>query len=150
MHTVSKAQKVFGVKALNAALIVALLGCFSVWATEAQAQDEEVRELIAEAERAAQRGPYAADGTFEGTARGYGGPITMQVRIDNGYIDDVRIVDASLEDDAWLDMCLGLPENIVKAQSSSLDVISGATFTSAGILNATTEALQQSLEEGAQ
>ena len=37
----------------------------------------------------------------------------------------------------------------VEAQTTSIDVVSGATFTSSGILNGTTEALRQALEGGA-
>ena len=142
--------KFFGAKAFNLAVIVVALVVFTTWAAKANAHDEMVEQQIAEAERAASRGPYVTDGTFEGAAQGYGGLVKMRVVIDNGYIDAVEIVDASLEDEAWLDMCVGLPSQIVKAQSTSIDVVSGATYTSAGILNGTTEALQKSMAgEGA-
>ena len=131
-------------KTVNLALVVAVLVGFSVWASEAYARDEAVAEQIAEAERAASRGPYATDGVFSGSAQGYGGPVQMQAVIENGYITTVEILDASHEDQAWLDMCLGLPDQIVKAQTTDIDIVSGATYTSAGILNATTEALQKS------
>ena len=137
--------KYFITKAINLLAVVAILVYFSGWAAEMTAHDEAVAEQIAEAERAASRGPYTADGTFEGSAKGFGGQVKMQVVIDNGYIDSVEIVDASKEDDAWLDMCLGLPAKIVKEQSTNIDVVSGATYTSSGILNGTTEALEKSL-----
>ena len=140
--------KVFGVKAVNLALVVALLAFFSAWAAKAQAHDEEVSQQIAAAERAASRGPYAHDGVFEGAAQGYGGIVKMQVEIVNGYIERVDILDASSEDAAWLDMALVLPDRIVKAQSSDIDIVSGATYTSVGILNATTDALRQSYSGG--
>ena len=142
--------KYFAAKAVNLAAVIVALVMFSGWAAQANAHDEMVEQQIAEAERAANRGPFATDGTFEGSAQGYGGPVKMQVVIDNGYIDSVTIVDASQEDDAWLDMCVNLPAQIVKAQTTSIDVVSGATYTSAGILNGTTEALQKSMAgEGA-
>ena len=142
--------KFFGAKAFNLAVIVVALVVFTTWAAKANAHDEMVEQQIAEAERAASRGPYVTDGTFEGAAQGYGGLVKMRVVIEGGYIDAVEIVDASLEDEAWLDMCVGLPSQIVKAQSTSIDVVSGATYTSAGILNGTTEALQKSMAgEGA-
>lgn len=138
----------FGMKAVNLALIVSLLVFFSTWAAKAQAHDEEVAQQIAAAERAASRGPYAVDGVFEGSAQGYGGLVHMQVEIVNGYIDRVDILDASSEDAAWLEMAIVLPERIVNAQSTEIDIISGATYTSVGILNATNEALRQSFERG--
>jgi len=136
----------FFAKAANLALVVVVLVAFSTWAFKANAHDEQVAEQIAEAERAANRGPYATDGTFTGSAKGFGGQVKMQVTIENGYIEDVTILDASKEDDAWLDMCVGLPAQIVEAQSTDIDVVSGATYTSSGSLNGTTEALKRAVE----
>lgn len=133
-------------KGANVLAIVAVLVAFSSFAEAAAAHDEEVEAQILEAERAASRGPYAADGVFTGSAQGYGGPVAMRVTIDNGYIDRVEIADAGMEDDAWLEMCLGLPSEIEKAQSTNVDTVSGATFTSSGILNGTAAALQKSLD----
>lgn len=137
--------RIFAAKALNVALVVALLAFFNTWAAKAVAHDEAVAEQIAAAERAANRGPYATDGTFTGSAQGYGGQVKMQVVVADGYIDGVEILDASHEDKAWLDMAIVLPERIVKAQTTDIDVVSGATYTSVGILNGATEALQKSM-----
>lgn len=137
--------KYFAAKAINLVVVVAALLMFSMWAAQANAHDEMVEQQIAEAERAASRGPYTTDGAFEGSAKGYGGQVKMRVIIDNGYIDKVEIVDASSEDEAWLDMCADLPAKIVKEQTTSIDVVSGATYTSAGMLNGVTEALQKSM-----
>ena len=145
MQNVYDRLRYFAAKAVNLVIIVAALTLFNTWAIKANAHDELVEQQIAEAERAASRGAYATDGEFEGSAQGYGGPVKMKVVIDNGYIDAVEIVDASKEDEAWLDMCLGLPAQIVKVQTTNIDVVSGATYTSAGILNGTTEALQKSM-----
>ena len=150
METKKRAYSYFATKAINLVLVVAVFAVFSGWASEASAHDEQVAEQIAAAERAAQRGPYAQDGVFEGTAQGFGGPVTMRVTIDNGYIDTVEIADASKEDDAWLDMAKVLPDRIVKEQSTQIDVVSGATYTSSGILNGTTNALKKAAGGGAQ
>lgn len=140
-----KTQKYFYAKALNLACAVALLAMFSAWAAEAFAHDAAVEEQIIAAERAASRGAYPTDGVFEGAAQGFGGLVTMRVTIDNGYIDSVEMADVSSEDGPWVEMCLSLPDAIVKAQSANVDTVSGATYTSAGILNGTTEALRKSL-----
>ena len=136
----------FAAKAFNLVVVVVALVMFSSWAAHANAHDEMVEQQIAEAERAASRGPYTNDGSFVGEAQGYGGLVKMQVIIGNGYIESVEILDASSEDEAWLDMCVGLPSKIVKAQTTAIDVVSGATYTSAGILNGTTQALQKAME----
>ena len=145
MQSFHERYRYFLAKVFNLVLVLAVLAAFSAWAAKANAHDEEVAEQIAAAERAANRGPYGHDGTFTGSARGFGGQVNMQVTIENGYIESVEIVDASKEDDAWLEMCAGLPDQIVKAQSTDIDVVSGATYTSSGILNGTTEALRQAV-----
>lgn len=135
-------------KTLSAIAIIAMLMAYNAWATDAARSDAEAREQIAEATRASATGPYAADGVFTGSAEGYGGTVTMQVTIENGWIAACEILDASHEDQAWLDMAIVLPERIVEAQTPNIDVVSGATFTSTGILNGVTEALQQSMAGG--
>lgn len=136
-------------KVINLVAVVALLLAFSTWATEAQAHDAAVEEQMIAAERAAHRGPYAVDGVFSGAAEGFGGLVEMQATIEDGYITSVDILDASHEDDAWLDMAIVLLDQIEKEQTTNLDVVSGATYTSAGILNGTAEALRQAMGEGA-
>lgn len=135
----------FGIRALNLIAIVAALCTYNVWAIKASVHDATVRAQIAQVEQAALRGPYATDGTFEGTAQGYRGPITMRVTVDSGHISDVAIVEAPQEDNAYLAMCAGLPAKVVEAQATTIDVVSGATYTSRGILAATAEALKASM-----
>lgn len=136
-------------KVVNLAAVLAVLFAFSAWATEAQAHDAAVEEQIIAAERAAHRGPYPTDGVFSGAAEGFGGLVEMQATIEDGYITSVDILDASHEGDAWLDMAIVLLDQIEKEQTTNLDVVSGATYTSAGILNGTAEALRQSMEGAA-
>lgn len=128
--------------------VVIILAAYALWAAEAAEADARVREQIAEARAAASRGPYAADGVFEGSAEGYGGEVVMQVTIGNGWITEVAILDASHEDEPWLEMVVGLPDRIIEAQTPNVDVVSGATFTSVGMLNGVTEALIKSMEQG--
>ncbi|MBE6471551.1 MAG: FMN-binding protein [Coriobacteriaceae bacterium] len=145
MQVLFERFRIFASKALNVVLVAVVLLFFNSWATKAVAHDEAVAEQIAAAERAANRGPYATDGTFTGSAQGYGGQVAMQVVVKDGYIESVEILDASHEDQAWLDMAVVLPDRIVQAQTTAIDVVSGATYTSVGILNGATEALQKSM-----
>lgn len=136
-------------KAVNLVAMVAIIVGFSAWADEAQAHDAQVEEQILAAERAAMRGPYANDGVFTGSAEGFGGTVEMQVTVDGGYITSVDILDASNEDDAWLDMAVVLLDRIKQSQTTDIDVVSGATYTSAGILNGCAEALRKSMGDAA-
>ncbi len=130
-------------KFVNLAIVIAAVTGFSAWAADRNAADAAVQEQIEAAEHAANRGPYANDGTWEGSAKGYGGTVTMSVTIKDGYIDSVDIVDVSHEDEAWLKMCQDIPAAIKKAQSPQVDTISSATFTSTGMINAVKKAIQK-------
>ena len=134
----------FAIKAVNVGIVVGLVVWFSTWAAQTQEADAAVQKQIQEAERAANRGPYVTDGAFLGTAQGYGGPVTVRVTIENGYIDSLEIVSAENEDAPYLDQTRRLLTDVVNANTSAVDTVSGATFTSAGILNGATEALQKS------
>ena len=134
----------FITKTANAAVVGALIVGFSLWAADANAADAMVQKQIQEAERAANRGPYATDGVFTGTAQGYGGPVTMQVTVKGGYIDDVRVVDAPNEDGPYLEQAVKLIDDMLVKQTPNVDTVSGATFSSAGIINGAVQALETS------
>lgn len=148
MSNVIARNKNFIFKSVNAAALVALVAGFSSWATVVAANEAAVQQQIQEAERASSRGPYAADGTFSGSAQGYGGQVTSQVEIENGYIKSVAIVDASNETPAYFSQAQRLTSDIEAAQSTNVDVVSGATFSSAGIINGVNEALAASNAAG--
>lgn len=93
-----------------------------------------------------EKGNYK-DGTYTGSARGYGGTVTMSVTIKDGMISSVNVVSAANEDAAYWNATLGLIDNILAAQSAEIDGVSGATFSSNGLLNAVKEALKQASKE---
>ena len=134
----------FILKAVNVCAIGAIVVGFNSWATQTQAAEAQAKEQAQQEARSGERGPYAADGTFTGTAQGYGGPITSQVTIENGYIAKVEIVDHAGETPAYYAQAERLTQDIVDAQTTTVDTVSGATFSSAGILNSTTQALEAS------
>lgn len=139
----------FLIKCVNAVVVAGIVLTYNVWATNAAAADAAVTaqmEADAQAARAASdaRGPYATDGTFTGSAQGYGGAVTTQVVIENGYIASVEVVDHAGETEAYFAQAEGLTDKIVAAQGTNVDAVSGATFSSAGIINGVNEALKTS------
>lgn len=142
-------RRVWRVKLISAVCVVAAVCAYASWAANAASADEAVRAQMRADEEAAratssERGPYATDGVFTGTAQGYGGPVTTQVTVENGYITAVEVVEHSGETEAYFSQAEPLTEAVVEAQTTAVDTVSGATFSSAGILNGATEALQQS------
>lgn len=137
-------NRVFLLKLVNVCAVAFLVVGFSAWAAQAQAADAAVQQQITQAERAANRGPFATDGVFTGSAQGYGGPLNMQVSIENGYIEDVQVVSAPNEDAPYLSQAVALLDVIKEQQTVNVDTVSGCTYSSVGILNGTKEALEKS------
>lgn len=83
------------------------------------------------------------NGTYRGQAKGFGGQVVVDVEIIDGNISKVNIVSANKEDKAYLDMSKGVIDEIEGSRSTEVDVISGATFSSNGIINAVKDALEK-------
>ncbi len=83
------------------------------------------------------------DGVYEGTAKGYGGDITVEITIKGGVMKDLKILSASNEDGAYLAMASAIVKDILKNQSAEVDTVSGATYSSTGIKNAAGKALEK-------
>lgn len=84
--------------------------------------------------------PYA-DGIYEGTAPGYGGDITVKVTMESGAIIAVDLVNADEETPSFLKKARTVLTDIVENNTWEVDTVSGATFSSRGILNAVKNAL---------
>lgn len=89
----------------------------------------------------AQAGGKYKDGTYQGSAQGFGGTVTVKVTVEDGYISDIQVVSADGEDAAYYNMAIDVLDSIIADQSSDVDVVSGATYTSNGIIGAAKKAL---------
>ncbi|WP_448903447.1 FMN-binding protein [Eubacterium sp.] len=84
------------------------------------------------------------DGEFYGTAQGFRGEIKVSVVIKNGKIQSVKCI-SSQDDKAYFDKASNLMKKIVDKQSASVDVVSGATYSSNGIIGAVKNALSKAV-----
>ena len=83
------------------------------------------------------------DGSYEGSAKGFGGNVVVKVTVNNDKIEKIDLVDASKEDGSYLASAKGVIKSILDKQSTDVDTVSGATFTSTGIINAVISALEK-------
>ena len=81
------------------------------------------------------------DGTYTGEADGYGGTIQVEVTLASDEITSINVVSAPGEDSAYLSQAESVINSILSAQSTDVDTVSGATFSSTGIMNAVDVAL---------
>lgn len=141
----------FWVRLVSAIAVVGLIfGYNSVLDT--RAKDDQIAKLNAKItdeksgdSEESSDGAYK-NGTYTGEADGFGGTIEVEVRIEKHKVAEVNIVSADGEDGSYLSMAEDIIPKIVEAQSTDVDTISGATFSSTGIKNAAKEALEKAVE----
>jgi uncharacterized protein with FMN-binding domain len=127
-------------------------------ASEIEAYNEAVRQQILAAEAAedvsdsaeeaasvAEESLYV-DGTYEGTGAGFGGDITVQVTIEADSITQIDVLSAEGEDPAYYIQAESVLEEILKCQDTAVDTVSGATFSSSGLIEATRQALEKAVK----
>ena len=141
----------FWIKTCNLILVVALLFGYQA-VVQSRAQKETIAELEYELQQKTVSGqpeeadgadsPYA-DGTYTGEAQGYGGTVVVELTVENGKITDLTITSAEKEDTAYLDAASAVIDSILEQQSTDVDTVSGATFSSNGILHAAKDALRK-------
>ena len=83
------------------------------------------------------------DGIFTGSAQGFGGLITVRVTIADGKLTDVAVLSAPGETPAYLSRARAVLSAILQAQSPKVDAVSGATYSSRGLINAVKNALRR-------
>lgn len=84
------------------------------------------------------------DGAYQGSGAGFrGGTTTVSVTVQNGKITDIKVVSTGdtprFFDRAYSDMV----QSIIGSQTANVDVVSGATYSSNGIMQAVASALSK-------
>ena len=83
------------------------------------------------------------DGTYQGSGTGFGGTVTVQVTVADGKITAVDILDASGETPSYFASARGVVSKILAGQTPNVDAVSGATYSSNGIIQAVQNALSK-------
>lgn len=138
--------------------LIAIVGGLSEYqkvAIERATVVEERETIIAEIEKhnaaiIAKQNPDSVvifkDGKYQGTGTGFGGEIIAEVEIKNGEINNINIISAKGEDPAYYEQAVKVLDEIKRTQDPNVDTISGATFSSGGIIEAVTNALEGARE----
>lgn len=98
-------------------------------------------------ETAKEGGTYK-DGTYTGTGKGFGGQMTVQVTVKDGKITQVKILNHK-DGASYINRASSILSAIVAKQSTNVDTVSGATYSSVGIIQATRNALSKAMADGA-
>ena len=164
----SLGDKVLGVKGITAIIpavclavlmVKVLTGYKTPQAKKYEASETEdisqIKEALAKESRAAtaettkknttKKGKKGAidvkDGTYKGSANGYGGKVTVNVTVSKKTMTAIDVVSAPGETDSFFQRAKGVIDEMLTAQSTDVDVVSGATYSSNGIIGAVKNAL---------
>lgn len=81
------------------------------------------------------------NGTFSASAYGYDGDVSVTITIENDYITEIRAITSESDewyfDSAYATVC----SQILNTQSTNVDAVSGATYSSNAIMSAVQKAL---------
>lgn len=138
----------FWIRAVNMFMVIAALAGYNT-VLERREKDEEIAKLSAQLqateqiEEADAKKEEYKDGIYTGEADGFGGTISVEVKVEDNIITEVSILSAEKEDGAYLSMAKDIIPEILEAQSADVDTISGATFSSTGIREASKQALEK-------
>ena len=83
------------------------------------------------------------DGTYDGSAKGYGGNISLKVTVERDTITDIQVVSATNETPSYYNSAVSVIDSILDQQTADVDAVTGATYSSNGIKNAVKAALAQ-------
>lgn len=89
------------------------------------------------------------DGVYTGSGTGYSGTTTVRVTVEKAQIVAVDVTAHADKNPFW-GKALGVIDKVLKAQTWQVDAVSGATYSSRGILEAVKNALTGSNERSAQ
>lgn len=84
-----------------------------------------------------------SDGTFTGSAEGHNDQLTLDVTVENGEISQIDVTEHSETEGISDPAFEQVPEQIIESNSTDVEIVSGATFTSEAIINAVNNALAE-------
>lgn len=92
-------------------------------------------------------GAILADGVYQGSAQGYKSTITVEVTVEQGAVTAIQVLEQN-DTPNYYTYAAAIPDTVVETQSLEVDAVTGATYSSAGLLNAIEDALSGAVLEG--
>lgn len=147
-------------KLLSLVLVLCSLTVYQTVATARAEHNAAVKAQIKAAEKRAREEAAALadeqarlaaakyiDGIYEGEGFGYGGDIKVKVTVKDGAIDAIDVYEHAGEDDNYFNLAVGLTEKVIEANDTEVDVVTGATLSSEGLLEAIQTALEKAVKK---
>ena len=110
---------------------------------------EESKVQVQNTTEAETNGIYT-DGTYKGSGNGFRGKTEVTVTVESGVITDITIDSYNDDKEFFQKAKSGVIADIIKSQSTDVDAVSGATFSSNGIIEAVKNALGEEISKAAE
>jgi electron transport complex protein RnfG len=88
---------------------------------------------------------YMRDGIYTGEGRGFSGPIRARVTVQNHQIVKIAVLEQQEVIEYWSKIRDKIPQEILEKQNVDVDMVSGATYSSKGLIEAITNALEKGM-----
>ena len=145
-------KKTVIIKCINLLLVIGILSGYQIYALQREKVAEQYQKKQEQAQKAwkeqkqkeVSQNVYS-DGTYQGTGRGFGGDIVVEITIKNDVVTAAKIVSAAKETPDYLKSASAILEQVVRkeAPDAQWDTVSGATLSSNGIIDALKEAVSK-------
>lgn len=119
-------------------------------AIQAQIKAEEKRRKEEKAladEQARLAAAKYIDGVYDGEGFGFGGEIRVRITVRDGEIYTIDATEHSGEDEEYFRLAVGMIDSIIEENDPGVDVITGSTFSSEGLLEAINSALEKAVKQ---
>ena len=104
-------------------------------------EEEPTDDTKAESEEEEKSKKELKDGLYRGSAKGFKSTVTVEVRVTGGKIESITVVSQNESGRAWA-KAVAVIEAIINKQSTDVDAVSSATYSSNAIKEATRNALE--------
>jgi len=89
---------------------------------------------------------YVGDGSYTAEGKGFSGAIRVAVTVQNHQIVKITILDQQEVAEYWSKVREKIPQEILEKQNIDVDIISEATYSSKGLIEAVANALEKGIE----
>lgn len=89
---------------------------------------------------------YVRDGSYIAEGKGFSGPIRIEVTVQNHRIVKITVLEQQEVAEYWSKVREKIPQEMLEKQNIDVDAISGATYSSKGLIEAVRNALEKGME----
>lgn len=134
-------------KIKNLSLIMALplvfVGCSSDSGENVSNKEVKKDNISSNNESSEERALSFNEGVYKGEAEGYNGSLKLEVKFDNEKITDIKVKESTETDKVGTPAFDIIFEDIINANGSGVDIVSGATVTLNSIKQAVNDAAKK-------